>query len=89
MSRHIGLPFVGPAHQSATPAPPMYARLPSTTSNSRCVRMLMRLSRYQVIVWYGSTRQPAVRSSPAACRNAPKLPIASITRPDPQRTDGK
>jgi hypothetical protein len=41
----------GYIHQSARPAPPMNATDPSTTSSSRCVRLLMRCSEYQRIAW--------------------------------------
>src|SRR5207249_12211590 len=76
-SRHIGLPRYRFHHQSATPAPPTNATVPSTTSSSRWVRLFRRLRRYHVKRWYPATRHPASVSGLDDRRNAPKLPVAS------------
>src|SRR5262249_2589064 len=58
VSRHTGPLTPGLAHQSATPAPPTNATVPSTTRSSRWVRLLRRARLYQGSRWYGSTRAP-------------------------------
>ena len=51
VSRQVADFFSGCSHQSATPAPPVNATLPSTTISSRCVRLFSRCSLYHRIGW--------------------------------------